>query len=164
MDSAKTERDLGTYWAPEDRAWLWYNDTIETHALALRALGELDPAGSTDPDGNPEHEHPAQLIRRERRGGRGAGTPYGKLAGVLEHLVHDQRGAQYSAGLVHDIRLAPLPLSTYFFLLLPAMMLVLLVFRTMSLSRGDHFSRWQGIPLLAGYAIYVAMAIKFGVL
>jgi uncharacterized protein YfaS (alpha-2-macroglobulin family) len=43
MDSAKTDRDLGTYWAPEDRAWLWYNDTIETHAFALRVLGELDP-------------------------------------------------------------------------------------------------------------------------
>jgi len=44
MDSAKTDRDLGTYWAPEDRAWLWYNDTIETHAFALRVLSELDPA------------------------------------------------------------------------------------------------------------------------
>ena len=43
MDSAKTERDLGTYWAPEDRAWLWYNDTTETHAFALRVLSELDP-------------------------------------------------------------------------------------------------------------------------
>jgi len=43
MDSAKTDADLGTYWAPEDRAWLWYNDTIETHAFALRALMELDP-------------------------------------------------------------------------------------------------------------------------
>ncbi len=43
MDSAKTDRDLGTYWAPEDRAWLWYNDTIETHAFALRVLDELDP-------------------------------------------------------------------------------------------------------------------------
>ncbi len=43
MDSAKTDRDLGTYWAPEDRAWLWYNDTTETHALALRVLTELDP-------------------------------------------------------------------------------------------------------------------------
>ena len=27
MDSAKTTRDEGTFWAPEDRAWLWYNDT-----------------------------------------------------------------------------------------------------------------------------------------
>lgn len=43
MDSAKTDPDLGTYWAPEDRAWLWYNDTIETHAFALRTLAELDP-------------------------------------------------------------------------------------------------------------------------
>jgi uncharacterized protein YfaS (alpha-2-macroglobulin family) len=43
MDSAKTDEDLGTYWAPEDRAWLWYNDTIETHAFALRTLTELEP-------------------------------------------------------------------------------------------------------------------------
>ena len=46
MDSAKTDRDLGTYWAPEDRSWLWYNDTIETQAFALRTLMELDPADS----------------------------------------------------------------------------------------------------------------------
>ena len=44
MDSAKTDRDLGTYWAPEDRAWLWYNDTIETQAFALRTLDELAPS------------------------------------------------------------------------------------------------------------------------
>jgi uncharacterized protein YfaS (alpha-2-macroglobulin family) len=44
MDSSKTERDLGTYWAPEDRSWLWYNDTIETQAFALRTLMELDPS------------------------------------------------------------------------------------------------------------------------
>ena len=44
MDSAKTTRDEGTSWAPEDRAWLWYNDTIETHAFALRTLIELEPA------------------------------------------------------------------------------------------------------------------------
>ncbi|MFQ5526490.1 MAG: alpha-2-macroglobulin [Thermoanaerobaculia bacterium] len=42
MDSSKTTEELGTYWAPEDRAWLWYNDTIETHAFALRTLTELD--------------------------------------------------------------------------------------------------------------------------
>src|SRR5262249_24103364 len=46
MDSAKTERDLGTYWAPEDRSWLWYNDTIETQAFALRVLAELNPSDS----------------------------------------------------------------------------------------------------------------------
>ncbi|HUK12448.1 MAG TPA: hypothetical protein VLW17_04025, partial [Thermoanaerobaculaceae bacterium] len=44
MDSAKTTRDEGTFWAPEDRSWLWYNDTIETQAFALRVLMELAPA------------------------------------------------------------------------------------------------------------------------
>ncbi|WP_342381383.1 MG2 domain-containing protein [Myxococcus stipitatus] len=43
MDSAKTSEELGTYWAPEDRSWLWYNDTTETHAFALRTLTELNP-------------------------------------------------------------------------------------------------------------------------
>ncbi|HVE86757.1 MAG TPA: alpha-2-macroglobulin family protein, partial [Myxococcales bacterium] len=43
LDSAKTTPDQGTFWAPEDRAWLWYNDTIETHAFALRVLTELLP-------------------------------------------------------------------------------------------------------------------------
>jgi uncharacterized protein YfaS (alpha-2-macroglobulin family) len=44
MDSAKTTPDEGTSWAPEDRGWLWYNDTIETHAFAVRTLLELKPA------------------------------------------------------------------------------------------------------------------------
>jgi uncharacterized protein YfaS (alpha-2-macroglobulin family) len=44
MDSAKTTPDEGTSWAPEDRGWLWYNDTIETHAFALRTLMEIAPA------------------------------------------------------------------------------------------------------------------------
>lgn len=44
MDSAKTTRDEGTFWAPEDRGWLWYNDTIESHAFALRTMMELTPA------------------------------------------------------------------------------------------------------------------------
>jgi hypothetical protein len=43
MDSAKTLPDQGTFWAPEDRSWLWYNDTIETQAFALRTLTELQP-------------------------------------------------------------------------------------------------------------------------
>ncbi|MBN2319183.1 MAG: hypothetical protein JXR49_08895 [Acidobacteria bacterium] len=43
MDSAKTAEDQGTFWAPEDRAWLWYNDTIETHAFAVRTEMELIP-------------------------------------------------------------------------------------------------------------------------
>jgi uncharacterized protein YfaS (alpha-2-macroglobulin family) len=43
MDSAKTAEDQGTFWAPEDRAWLWYNDTIESHAFAVRTDMELIP-------------------------------------------------------------------------------------------------------------------------
>ena len=43
MDSAKTDQDLGTYWAPEERSWLWYNDTVESQAFALRVLSELEP-------------------------------------------------------------------------------------------------------------------------
>jgi uncharacterized protein YfaS (alpha-2-macroglobulin family) len=43
MDSAKTAEDQGTFWAPEDRGWLWYNDTIETHAFAIRTEMELIP-------------------------------------------------------------------------------------------------------------------------
>ena len=43
MDAAKTTEELGTYWAPEDRSWLWYNDTIESHAFSLRTLMELNP-------------------------------------------------------------------------------------------------------------------------
>lgn len=41
MDSAKTSKEEGTHWAQEDRSWLWYNDTIETHALALRTGSEI---------------------------------------------------------------------------------------------------------------------------
>jgi len=43
MDSAKEAEDQGVFFAPEDRAWLWYNDTIETHAFAIRVLMELMP-------------------------------------------------------------------------------------------------------------------------
>ena len=50
MDSAKSNDEQGTFWAAEDRSWLWYNDTIETHAFALRTLVELDP-GNAKTDG-----------------------------------------------------------------------------------------------------------------
>ncbi|RLB53763.1 MAG: hypothetical protein DRI34_12970 [Deltaproteobacteria bacterium] len=43
MDSAHSDPDTGTSWAPEDRGWLWYNDSIETHALAVRVEMEIDP-------------------------------------------------------------------------------------------------------------------------
>ncbi len=44
MATATTTPDEGTFWQPEDRAWLWYHDTVEGHAFALRALSELSPA------------------------------------------------------------------------------------------------------------------------
>ncbi len=46
MDSSTTDPELGTYWQPEARSWLWYNDTVQSEALALRVLTVLDP---TDP-------------------------------------------------------------------------------------------------------------------
>lgn len=43
LDSARTDPDLGTYWQPEPRAWLFYNDDVVGHAMVLRALTELRP-------------------------------------------------------------------------------------------------------------------------
>lgn len=43
MDGARTTPDQGTFWQPEDRAWLFWWDRIETHALALRTLMEVAP-------------------------------------------------------------------------------------------------------------------------
>lgn len=43
MDSATTTKDQGTFWAREERSWLWYNDHIESHAFILRALLEINP-------------------------------------------------------------------------------------------------------------------------
>ena len=43
LDSARTTPDEGTFWQPEERSWLWYNDNIESHAFALRVLMELRP-------------------------------------------------------------------------------------------------------------------------
>ncbi len=46
MDRARTTEDEGTSWMPEERSWLWYNDTVESQAFALRTLLELNPADS----------------------------------------------------------------------------------------------------------------------
>lgn len=43
LDIAQEDPDLGVFWAPEDRAWLWTNDTIEGHAFILRAVSEIAP-------------------------------------------------------------------------------------------------------------------------
>ncbi len=46
LDSAITDESTGTHWSAEERSWLWYNDTIETHAFALRVLTEMRPKDS----------------------------------------------------------------------------------------------------------------------
>lgn len=43
MDAARTTADEGTFWQPEAKSWLWYRDTIESHAFALRVLSEIAP-------------------------------------------------------------------------------------------------------------------------
>lgn len=43
FDSAITRKDEGTFWMIEDKTWLWYNDTVETQAFALKELMELNP-------------------------------------------------------------------------------------------------------------------------
>jgi len=43
LDIAQEDPDLGVFWAPEDRAWLWTNDTVEGHAFILRAVSEIAP-------------------------------------------------------------------------------------------------------------------------
>lgn len=45
LDSAKVSETEGTHWQREDRSWLWYNDTTETQAFALRTGMELKSDG-----------------------------------------------------------------------------------------------------------------------
>jgi uncharacterized protein YfaS (alpha-2-macroglobulin family) len=43
LASTKTTPDEGTFWTEGEHGWLWYEDSIETHAFALRAVAELLP-------------------------------------------------------------------------------------------------------------------------
>lgn len=43
MDSAKTSKITGIYWAPEEKSWQWFNDSITLHCAAIRALLALNP-------------------------------------------------------------------------------------------------------------------------
>lgn len=43
LDRIKYDDERGSYLSPEDRSWLWYNDTVETAAFMLRTIGELAP-------------------------------------------------------------------------------------------------------------------------
>ena len=46
MDAAKYDPDVGTYWAPEDRACCGTTTPSRSHALSLRVPTELDPASA----------------------------------------------------------------------------------------------------------------------
>ncbi|MBI5201796.1 MAG: hypothetical protein HY925_09450 [Elusimicrobia bacterium] len=43
MDGAREDPIAGVYWQPEKLSWLWYNDTVETHAFLLRTLLTMRP-------------------------------------------------------------------------------------------------------------------------
>lgn len=43
LDGSIKDPLVGIYWAPEERSWLWYNDTIEKHAFFLQTLALLKP-------------------------------------------------------------------------------------------------------------------------
>jgi uncharacterized protein YfaS (alpha-2-macroglobulin family) len=96
MDSAKTERDLGTYWAPEARSWLWYNDTIETHAFALRVLAELDPS-------DPRRDGLVQWLFLNKKLNHWKSTR--ATAEVIYSLVHYLEG-EGQLGVREEVRIA----------------------------------------------------------
>ena len=57
----------------------------------------------------------------------------------------------------------PLKIEPVFFtFLLPSMMAVLLLLRVYGLGRSGSFRRWQGIPLLAAYVVFVSLAVWLG--
>ncbi|MEK9145969.1 MAG: alpha-2-macroglobulin family protein, partial [Elusimicrobiota bacterium] len=43
MDGSREDPITGVYWQPEKYSWLWYHDTVETHAFLLRTLQTLRP-------------------------------------------------------------------------------------------------------------------------
>jgi len=43
MDAAREDPIAGVYWTPEKYSWLWYSDTLETHAFMIRMLQTLRP-------------------------------------------------------------------------------------------------------------------------
>lgn len=43
LDGSRQDPIAGVYWTPEKISWLWYNDTVETHAFFLRTLLAIRP-------------------------------------------------------------------------------------------------------------------------
>ena len=52
----------------------------------------------------------------------------------------------------------------FFYLYLPAMMLVLGLMAAYIFTSGKSFRRWQGLPLLLMYAAFIALAVRLGAL
>ena len=104
LDSAKTDPDLGTYWAPEDRAWLWYNDTGETQAFALRALSELRPK-------DPRREGLVQWLFLNKKLNHWSSTR--ATAEVIYSVMHHLRDAK-GLGATEQLVLAIGPRQTTF--------------------------------------------------
>ena len=94
MDSAKTTRDEGTFWAPEERSWLWYNDTVETQAFALRALMELDPA-------DPRKEGLAEwlLLNKKLNQWKSTRATAEAIYALVHYMTHDK-----SLGVPEDVK------------------------------------------------------------
>lgn len=43
FDGMKNDELIGSYWAPEEKSWMWYNDSVEKHAFFIQTLVELKP-------------------------------------------------------------------------------------------------------------------------
>ncbi len=43
FDGMKTDDLIGSYWVPEEKSWIWYNDSVEKHAFFIQTLVELKP-------------------------------------------------------------------------------------------------------------------------
>ncbi|MFA6583442.1 MAG: alpha-2-macroglobulin family protein [Elusimicrobiaceae bacterium] len=43
IDSAQTGAEGTVFWTPEKTSWMWYSDTLETHAFLMRTLLNLQP-------------------------------------------------------------------------------------------------------------------------
>ncbi len=49
LDGAREDNIVGVYWTPESHSWMWYSDTIERHALFLRAIMDMRPGSKLIP-------------------------------------------------------------------------------------------------------------------
>ncbi|MCP4292278.1 MAG: hypothetical protein GY780_10655 [bacterium] len=43
MDESHQDKDQGIFWETESQAWRWSRDSIESHAMILRVMNELNP-------------------------------------------------------------------------------------------------------------------------